>query len=46
MSKLENIEQPTFNVQRPMNCRRTPLSMLDVECWMLNVFPFTNGGRP
>jgi hypothetical protein len=46
MNKLGNIEHPTTNTEHPMKARRGPLSLLDVGCWLLDVFPETTGGRP
>jgi hypothetical protein len=48
MNNGENIQRLTFNAQLLMNFQRAPLSMLDVEGWMLKVScdsTFLTGGR-
>src|SRR3569833_167980 len=45
MSHLGNIQQPTSNNQHPMVSRIGAHWMLDVGCWMLDVFEFRGGSR-
>src|SRR5262245_3266607 len=42
--KTKNIQHPTFNAQHPSKARMNELWMLDVRCWMLNVFLLASMG--
>ena len=46
MSRLENIQHSTFNIEHLLGSDRVMSWELSVECWVFNVFHFKTGGLP
>jgi hypothetical protein len=44
MSEMENIQHPTSNIQHPTRRASSLHWMLDIGCWVLDVFPSPIGG--